>query len=401
MSTMNVSWFPNKGERGKPALGEPETIAWQDFTSIFWHRDERPEKDGPSFATARFKPEPDGRHVRRLKRNLLARTAIALDCETSTKTGEIPPDFSEAAARVRSNGWAAVVYTSHNHQADAPRYRVVIPLSEEIDFELPAPQVIAERLGLRGVLDESKIGAASLFYMPSMPWDGDTDAHRTEVIEGAPIDAVWMRETAGAILAQRRAELEQRAEAAHKEAAARREAKIAAGFDPDDSLIEKLRVHFDLPGVLLAHGYDQSKDRHPKFRHPNSTSGSFGADVKVLGGIERVFSHNATDPLHASNLPAWCGGVTALDAVDTTIILDFGGDRRKGLAALAERFGLTKRAEQKKLAGLLFRLIRRQAPQEEIERQAYEEGARIGLSRAEVIRVAAWVASQATHREAA
>ena len=68
-----------------------------------------------------------------------------------------------------------------------------------------------------------------------------------------------------------------------------------------------------------------------------------------------------------------------------TIILDFGGDRRTALAALAERFGLTKRDEQKKVAALLFRLIRQRASQEEIERQAYAEGERLGLSRAEVI----------------
>jgi hypothetical protein len=390
-SHLTVCWFPTAFPEG-PALGEPESIAWSDFASIFWHREERPEKDGPNFVPARFSLEPDGGHVRRLKRNLLARTAVALDCETSKKTGEVPPAFGAAVERVRASGWAAVVYTSHSHQADAPRYRVVLPLSEEIDPELPAPEVIADRLRLRGVLDESKIGASSLFYLPSMPYDGDPDAHRTEIVGGTPIDAVWMRDAAGAILGARKAEQERQAEEAHREAAARREAKIAAGFDPDDSLIEKLRSHFDLAHVLLSHGYDKSGT---KFRHPNSESGSFGADIKLLGGVERVFSHNGTDPLHASNLPAWCGGVTALDAVDVTIILDFGGDRRKGLATLAERFGLTKRDEQKKLAALLFRLIRQRAPQEEIERQAYAEGERLGLSRAEVIRVANWVAAQA------
>jgi hypothetical protein len=389
-----VAWFPTAFPDG-PALGEPESISWGDFASIFWHREERPEKDGLNFVPARFKLEADGRHVRRLKRNLLARTAIALDIEYNNKTGEFPPAFDDAVERIKAAGLAAVVYTSHSHQPGAQRYRVVLPLSEEIDPELPAPEVIADQLGLRGVLDESKIGAASLFYMPSAPFDGDPDIHRTEIIDGDPIDAAWMREAAGAILAERKAEQERQAEEAHRAAAARREAKIAAGFEPDDSLIEKLRTHFDLAGVLLSHGYDQAKGSHPKYRHPNSSSGSFGADIKVLGGIERVFSHNATDPLHASNLPSWCGGVTALDAVDVTIILDHGGDRTKGLAALAERFGLTKRAEQKKLAGLLFRLIRQQAPQEDIERQAYAEGERMGLSRAEVIRVASWVASQA------
>ena len=72
-----------------------------------------------------------------------------------------------------------------------------------------------------------------------MPDDADPDIHKTVIIAGAPIEAAWMSATAGAILAAREAEEERRAAEAHKEAAARREAKIAAGFDPDDSLIEK------------------------------------------------------------------------------------------------------------------------------------------------------------------
>jgi hypothetical protein len=327
-----VSWFPTASPEG-PAIGDPERMTWAAFCDVFgWRREG--EKDGPNFIPARFKMEPDGRHVRRLKRNLLARTAVALDCEVNKETGEPPPVIGDAVARIIAAGWAAVVYTSHNHRPDAPRYRIVLPLSEEIDHELPAPEVVATQIQLRGVLDESKIGAASLFYLPSSEPD-QLGHHDTTVIDGAPIDAAWMREHAGAILAERQAEADRIAAEAHTEAAARREAKIAAGFNPDDSLIEKLRSRFDLGSVLLAHSYDKSGT---KYRHPNSSSGSYGADIKVFGGIERVFSHNGTDPLHASNLPAWCGGVTALDAVDATIILDFGGNRTKALATLAERF---------------------------------------------------------------
>ena len=163
---------------------------------------------------------------------------------------------------------------------------------------------------------------------------------------------------AGALQAARQAEAERIAAEAQAEAAARREAKIAAGFDPDDLLIEKLRSRFDLDDVLRSHGYDKAGT---KYRHPNSSSGSYGADIKTLG-VE-VLSYNATDPLHAGNLPAWCGGVTALDAFDVVAILDFGGDRTRAMREMAERFNLTKAAERKALAGLLFRLIRRGASQ--------------------------------------
>ena len=386
---LTISWFPTASPTG-PAIGDPEATTWGNFASVFWWRREG-DKDGPNFVPARFKLEPDGRHVRRLKRNLVARTAVALDCETSKKTGEVPPAFDAAVERVKAAGLAAILYTSHSDLPGAPRYRIVVPLSEEIAPDLPAVEVIADRLELAGVLDTSKIVASSLFYLPSAN-DGELDHHETVAIDGNPIDAAWIREAAGAILGARQAEADRIAAAAHGEAAARREAKIAAGFDPDDSLIEKLRSHFDLSGVLLAHGYDKSG---AKYRHANSESGSYGADIKTFAGVERVFSHNGTDPLHASNLPAWCGGITAPDAVDATIILDFGGNRKKALAELARRFELTKAEEQRKVAALIFRLRRDGATQAEIETAALAEGGRLGLSRAEIIRVAVWVAEQA------
>lgn len=392
---LSVAWFPTAMPSG-PAIGDPERISWPDLSAVLCERREG-EKDGCCFATARFKFEPDGRHVRRLKANVEARTAVALDCEMNKVTGEVPPPLTIAVERIRATGWAAVIYTSHSHSPAAPRFRILLPLTEEIAPDLPVVEVVAERLQLRGVLDESKLGASSLFYAPSMPYDADERDHAAIIIQGDPVAAAWMRHEAGVILAARQAEADRKAAQAHAEAAARRDAKIAAGFDPDDSLIEKLRSRFDLRGVLLSHGYSQAGT---KFRHANSSSGSYGADIKTFGGIERVFSHNGTDPLHAANLPDWCGGVTALDVIDVVTILDYGGDRAKALAALAVRFDLTNAAERKAVAALIFRLIRQQAPQEEIEREAYAEGERRGMSRADVIRVAQWVATQ-TKREAA
>ena len=386
-----VSWFPTAMPEG-PAIGDPEHTTWGAFTGVFWWRREG-DKDGPNFVLAIFVLERDGRHVRRLKENLLARTAIALDCETNKKNGEAPPPLSEVVARIKTHRWAAVVYTSHSHTAAAPRYRIVLPLSGEIATDLPAVEVVADQLQLLGVLDRSKIGASSLFYLPSCAPD-HLDHHDTQVIDGCPIDVAWMREYGGILLAQRQAEADRVAEEAHAEAVVRRAAKTAAGFDPDDSLIEKIRAHLDLDAILRAHGYATTGGKGgKKYRHPNSESGSYGADVKVLGGVERVFSHNGTDPLHASNLPAWCD-VAALDAVDVTIILEFGGDRARALRDLSQRFGLNKSEEKRKLSRLLFQMIRLEASQEAIEVAALAEGRRLGLSRDEVCRVADWVCAQ-------
>jgi hypothetical protein len=390
---LTVSWFPTAMPDG-PAIGDPERTTWGPFCDVFWWRREG-DKDGPNFVPARFGLEDDGRHVRRLKRNLLARTAIALDCETNKATGEVPPPLSVAVQRIQGQSWAAVAYTSHSHTEAAPRFRIVLPLSEEIATDLPVVEVIADNLQLLGVLDRSKLGASSLFYLPSAA-PAAVDHHETVVIDGHPVQADWMRECAGNILAQRQAEADRIAAAAHAEAAARRAAKIAAGFDPDDSLIEKIRAHLDLDTVLRAHSYDTTGGQGgTKYRHPNSQSGGYGADIKVLGGVARVFSHNGTDPLHAANLPDWCGGVTAIDAFDVVAILDHVGDRKKALHELAKRLGLAKTAERKAVKRLLFRMIREQATQEEIEAAALAEGERLGLSRAEVCREATWVAGEA------
>ena len=69
---------------------------------------------------------------------------------------------------------------------------MVFPLSAEIAHELPAPEVVTDRLGLLDVLDRSKVGAQSLFYLPSSPY-GLLDQHHTVVILGS---AVAERETA-------------------------------------------------------------------------------------------------------------------------------------------------------------------------------------------------------------
>jgi hypothetical protein len=220
------------------------------------------------------------------------------------------------------------------------------------------------------------------------------ELHQTVVISGAPVMAEWMVEHAGALLAARQAEADRNAAEAQVEAAARREAKIAAGFDPDDSLIQKICSRFDLDGVLRAHGYDKSGTR---YRHPNSESGSFGADIKILGGVERVYSHNGGDPLYHNNLPTWCT-VRAIDVFDAVVILDFAGDRDRALRELAERFNLTKASEKKAIAALLHRMIRWRATQAEIETAALNEGKRFGLSRDDVIRIAIHVVSR---REAA
>ncbi len=387
---LTVSFFDRAIAPKGEAIGILEHTTWRGFVERLSNRREG-QKDGPCFAPATFATKPDNIHVGRKKNGALARTMIALDIETSKVTGEIPPPPIEALSRARRMGLTALVYTSHNHRPEKdPRYRVVFPVSEQIACEIPACEIMAEEMGLAGVLDISKVGPASLFYLPSCE-TAKQNLHYLETVDGEPVDADRIIESGIALQHARKVEQDRLAAQAHKLAAERREAKLSAGIDPDDSLIDKIRAHLDsLEQILLSHQYDKSGG---KFCHPNSTSGQHGASIKNLGGIDRVFSHNATDPLHESNLPAWCD-VTAVDAFDVTAILDFGGNRDKALLGLAEQYGFIKPKENKALAALIFRMIRQRASLAEIKAAAIAEGETLGLSRAEVDRIAQWVASQ-------
>jgi hypothetical protein len=61
---------------------------------------------------------------------------------------------------------------------------------------------------------------------------------------------------------------------------------------------------------------------------------------------------------------------------------------------------MTKAAERKAVAKVIFRLIREQAPQVAIESVAFAEGERQGLSRDEVCNVALWACQEVTRRAA-
>src|SRR5262245_13092670 len=124
------------------------------------------EKDGWAVAFATFAGT-------RGNQALATRSAIALDVESSKQTGEIPPSEEVAARRLGMLGVCAVLWTTYNHQPDEPRYRIVVPIPEVVlsddtsllldDWLAPA---LAQRLGLSGVVDGSKYGASSLFFLP-------------------------------------------------------------------------------------------------------------------------------------------------------------------------------------------------------------------------------------------
>ena len=245
-ASIHLAWFETAYPTG-PAIGTTETIAWSDFASIVCDNRRVGPKDTTCFSPTRFTLEPGTTcKVRRLGRNAIARSAIALDIEANKTTGEIPPAPTAIAQRLANMGNVAVVYTSHSHTPDMPRYRLVAPLSSEVDALLPTCEIWAAQLGLDGVIDRGKLGAAAVFYLPTAADEDALDQHEALSVGGLPIDAAWLATAATALQAERDAEQERIAAEAHAAAATRLLERIAAGFDPNDSLIEKIRSRLDI-----------------------------------------------------------------------------------------------------------------------------------------------------------
>ncbi len=120
---------------------------------------------------------------------LETRSMIALDIEANPRTGELPVSFDAAVAMLSARRIRGICWTTHSHVVDAPRYRILMPLSApiaydpEIDTHLTA--ACGAQLGMFGVCDPSKFGAASLFYLPRHKEDAP---YQVQEITGSPIN---------------------------------------------------------------------------------------------------------------------------------------------------------------------------------------------------------------------
>jgi hypothetical protein len=76
----------------------------------------------------------------------------------------------------------------------------------------------------------------------------------------------------------------------------RREAAAAQGYDPDSSIIEKVRDRLDLAGELVMRGYKASS-KNGRFLYPESETGVPGVYLLTgRDGVQRAYSHHAGDP---------------------------------------------------------------------------------------------------------
>jgi hypothetical protein len=106
--------------------------------------------------------------------SLLARTLIALDVEVPKGASVQPPAPADVAAKLEALGLTGTVWTTHSHADHAPRYRVIVPLSEAMPLTSDEMRLadgfvtrrLVQALSLEPVTDFSKIGSESLFFLP-------------------------------------------------------------------------------------------------------------------------------------------------------------------------------------------------------------------------------------------
>lgn len=98
--------------------------------------------------------------------NVMYRTLATLDIDYGT-----PDVWDEFTLQY---GCAALLYSTHKHTAEAPRYRLVIPFSRQVspqEYE-PLCRRIAEGLGM-DLFDSTTYQLPRLFYWPSTARDGE------------------------------------------------------------------------------------------------------------------------------------------------------------------------------------------------------------------------------------
>ncbi len=332
---LTLTVFP----RSNNPHGEIKEITFEDLSEFFSPKSG--EKDGSGFSPATFKNNHRG------KGNLVSTTMIVLDVEENKNTGEVPPSIEEIGQRIKNKEIRSAVYTTYNHTDSAPRYRAIIFLSAPINFsddasirsfELEvareATLIVAERLGLSGVIDSSKLGGESLFFLSRHPPGGEEYAKI--IISGGDVLS-----TSDLLL-----EAQQRRAARHLDEQSSNGMQLSVNQPPSSNgLISEVRAKLPpLRELLRLNGYTHFPDTD-RWLHPSSSTGVPGGIIFMgSDGVERCYSHHSSDPLGGDKTVF---GVKAHDNLDILIAHRFGTSKEDfshGLKALADELGIEREA---------------------------------------------------------
>lgn len=143
----------------------------------------------PWLKLATFGDKRSDKNSLRHDANVLAVTGIEADYDG----GKIPMD--DAIARLEQQGVAATCYTSPSHTEDAPRWRVLCPLSAPMPPERRR-QMLGRLNGLLGgIFSRESWTLSQAYYFGSV---AHNPSHRVELIDGTTIDqhddldAIWI-----------------------------------------------------------------------------------------------------------------------------------------------------------------------------------------------------------------
>lgn len=302
--------------------GKLQRCAWQRIVDRLT-RHEVGVRDGTLFCGAEFKGQRERAHV-------TARHLYILDIETSKQTGEIPPEVHEVRAALELRNWAAIIYSTWNHEPGAPRYRVVLLPAASIRFDGDIKAIeddadvtlgLAHMIGLGGVVDRTKLCAESMFFLPR---HGEGREFFTAVVDGNPVEA---EELANARAAGR--QLREDEDTYVTTATAHPERK--------DGVIAAFNAASDLAELLEQYGYRRKPRSMVDWRSPYQQSESYA--TRVYEG-RRFVTLSASDIAEGLGRRSRAGSAASGDAFDLYCHFQHKGDQKAAIRAAVKALGL-------------------------------------------------------------
>lgn len=312
----------------RDTAGELYRLGWQVIADRLV-RHEVGTRDGTLFCGAEFSGK-------RERANVKARHLYILDIETSKQTGEVPPELEDVRRAIEARGWAAVIYSTWNHEPGAPRYRVVLLPGASIVFNGNVKAIeadadvtlgLADMIGLGGVVDRTKLCAESMYFLPR---HGEGREFFAVNIDGEPISGD---------------ELEAARDTGRKlredDDAYTQAATAPASGAKSNSVIAVFNSATPVSTLLEQYGYRRKPRSLVDWRSPFQQSESYAT---------RVYDDRRFVTLSASDIAAGigrkaAGGAAACgDAFDLFCAFEHKGNQRAAMRAAAKALGLDGKA---------------------------------------------------------
>ena len=154
-----VSFFDNRFD-ADPKEGQ---LSPDELGALLTKHTARASKDGAAWSPTIFNGS-------RLKENAREVCALVLDYDDGA-------DPMEATRQLDESGVCYILYTTHNHTPDKPKFRIVIPLARSVRGEVwPDFYPRAARFFGQGKTDEKCKDASRLYYLPAHPKNRAGDA---------------------------------------------------------------------------------------------------------------------------------------------------------------------------------------------------------------------------------